>query len=167
MSRHFGAVHAIDALGEVGERRAGDACAGRQCAHHRCWVEEAHVTELTGILRPDAVHDQLAGWPEAMRISARHEPTRASRTASAPARTPVSAGSPPATSHSARHGCPRRPDDRASVAVRGELGLQVPLESGAVCRDEIDGPRRLGGAERVVAWRRRFNSGDCPEAGVL
>jgi hypothetical protein len=32
-------------------------------------MEEAHVTELTGILRPDTNHDQLAGWPEAMRIS--------------------------------------------------------------------------------------------------
>jgi hypothetical protein len=64
---------AIDPGGEVRERRAEDACAGRQCTHRRCWVEEAHVTELTGILRPDNEHDQLAGWPERMRIFARRE----------------------------------------------------------------------------------------------
>jgi hypothetical protein len=59
---------AIDHRGEVRERRAGDACADRQCTHRRCWVEEAHVTELTGILRPDK-----AGWPATMRIFARRE----------------------------------------------------------------------------------------------
>jgi hypothetical protein len=42
---------AIDQRGEVRERRADGACAGRSCGHARCWVEEAHVTELTGLLR--------------------------------------------------------------------------------------------------------------------
>ena len=42
---------AIDHRGEVRERRADDACAERCCAHPRCWIEEAHVTELTGLLR--------------------------------------------------------------------------------------------------------------------
>jgi hypothetical protein len=37
--------------GEVRERRTGDACADRGCGHRRCWIEEAHVTELTGLLR--------------------------------------------------------------------------------------------------------------------
>jgi hypothetical protein len=64
---------AIDHRGEVRERRSDDACGDRHCTHKRCWVEEAHVTELTGILRPDADHDQLAGWPDRMRIFARRE----------------------------------------------------------------------------------------------
>jgi hypothetical protein len=33
------------------------------CAHRRCWIEEAHVTELTPVLRGDRAGDQLAGWP--------------------------------------------------------------------------------------------------------
>ena len=64
---------AIDARGEVRERRAEDACADRSCGHRKCWIEEAHVTELTGILRPGNDHDQLAGWPETMRVFARRE----------------------------------------------------------------------------------------------
>ena len=64
---------AVDVRGEVRERHARDACADRQCTHRRCWVEEAHVTELTGILRPDKGHDQMAGWPERMRVFARRE----------------------------------------------------------------------------------------------
>ena len=39
---------AIDAGGEVRERRAGDACEDCGCGHRRCWIEEAHVTELSG-----------------------------------------------------------------------------------------------------------------------
>ena len=34
-----------------GERRAEDACADAGCGHRACWIEEAHVTELTGLLR--------------------------------------------------------------------------------------------------------------------
>jgi len=64
---------AVDHRGEVRERRADGACSDRRCGHRKCWVEEAHVIELTGILRPDADHDQLAGWPQTMRIFARRE----------------------------------------------------------------------------------------------
>ena len=64
---------AVDERGEVRERRADDACGDRCCGHRGCWIEEAHVTEMTGILRPDTQHDQLAGWPETMRIFARRE----------------------------------------------------------------------------------------------
>jgi Transposase DDE domain group 1 len=64
---------AIDHRGEVRERRAGDACADRCCAHPRCWIQEAHVTELTGLLRRGPGGDQLAGWPASMRIFARRE----------------------------------------------------------------------------------------------
>jgi hypothetical protein len=46
-------------------RAAGTAGAG---------IEEAHVTELTGLLREDAAGDQLAGWP---RQHARVRPPRA------------------------------------------------------------------------------------------
>ena len=64
---------AIDEHGEVRERRADQACSDRSCAHRRCWVEEAHVTELTGLLRDGPAGDQLDGWPATMRIFARRE----------------------------------------------------------------------------------------------
>jgi hypothetical protein len=64
---------AVDGRGEVRERRAGEACSDRQCAHRRCWVEEAHVTELTRLLRRGPDGDHLAGWPERMRVFARRE----------------------------------------------------------------------------------------------
>jgi hypothetical protein len=64
---------AIDHRGEVRERRADDACAGLECGHRACWIEEAHVTELTGLLRHGPGGDQLGGWPPAMRIFARRE----------------------------------------------------------------------------------------------
>jgi hypothetical protein len=64
---------AVDARGEVRERRADAACADRGCAHARCWIEEAHVTELTGLLRQGPSGDQLAGWPATMRVFARRE----------------------------------------------------------------------------------------------
>ena len=38
-----------------------------------CWIEEAHVTELTGLLREGPAGDQLKGWPKTMRVFARRE----------------------------------------------------------------------------------------------
>jgi Transposase DDE domain group 1 len=64
---------AIDGKGDVRERRADDACADSRCAHRACWIEEAHVTELTSLLRDRPGGDQLDGWPEAMRVFARRE----------------------------------------------------------------------------------------------
>ena len=64
---------AIDARGEIRERRADDACADAGCAHRACWIEEAHVTELTGLLREGPGGDQLRAWPAAMRVFARRE----------------------------------------------------------------------------------------------
>jgi DDE family transposase len=64
---------AVDERGEVRERRAEDACPDRSCGHRRCWIEEAHVTELTGLLREGPAGDQLAGWPATMRVFARRE----------------------------------------------------------------------------------------------
>ena len=64
---------AIDGRGEVRERRADDACGNGQCAHRACWIEEAHVTELTGLLREGPAGDQLKAWPAAMRVFARRE----------------------------------------------------------------------------------------------
>ena len=55
------------------ERRADGACADRGCGHARCWIEEAHVTELTGLLREGPHGDQLDGWPAGMRVFARRE----------------------------------------------------------------------------------------------
>jgi hypothetical protein len=64
---------AVDGKGEVRERRADDACADRRCAHQACWIEEAHVAELTGLLREGPAGDQLQGWPKSMRVFARRE----------------------------------------------------------------------------------------------
>ena len=64
---------AIDHRGEVRERRADDACSNGECGHRACWIEEAHVTELTGLLREGPGGDQLEGWPGPMRIFARRE----------------------------------------------------------------------------------------------
>jgi hypothetical protein len=64
---------AIDARGQVRERRADEACGNGQCAHRACWVEEAHVTELTSLLREGPGGDQLKGWPQPMRVFARRE----------------------------------------------------------------------------------------------
>ena len=68
---------AIDRRGEVRERRADDACADLGCAHARCWIEEAHVTELTGLLRDGPGRGparRLAGHDAGLR------PPRAART---------------------------------------------------------------------------------------
>ncbi len=64
---------AVDERGEVRERRAGGACGDLGCGHRRCWIEEAHVTELTGLLREGPAGDRLEGWPEKMRIFTRRE----------------------------------------------------------------------------------------------
>src|SRR5258708_6429696 len=64
---------AIDGRGEVRERRADDACPDLSCTHRACWIEEAHVTELTGLLRDGPGGDQLRAWPAAMRVFARRE----------------------------------------------------------------------------------------------
>jgi hypothetical protein len=64
---------AADGRGEVRERRADGACPDPRCGHRRCWVEEAHVTELTALLRTGRGGDQLAAWPESMRVFARRE----------------------------------------------------------------------------------------------
>ena len=64
---------AINARGEIRERRADDACDDDTCGHRACWIEEAHVTELTGLLRKGPGGDRLAAWPASMRVFARRE----------------------------------------------------------------------------------------------
>lgn len=64
---------AIDHRGQVRERRADEACTETGCGHRACWIEEAHVTELTGLLRHGPDGDRLNGWPAGMRIFARRE----------------------------------------------------------------------------------------------
>ena len=64
---------AIDPRGEVRERRSDDACGDRCCGHRNCWIEEAHVTELTALLRGAPAGDRLSAWPESMRVFARRE----------------------------------------------------------------------------------------------
>jgi hypothetical protein len=64
---------AIDAGGKVRERRSDDACGNQRCGHRACWIEEAHVTELTGLLRERPDGDRLKAWPKTMRVFARRE----------------------------------------------------------------------------------------------
>ena len=64
---------AVDGKGQVRERRSDDACVSPRCAHPQCWIQEAHVAELTGLLREGPGGDQLKGWPKTMRIFARRE----------------------------------------------------------------------------------------------
>ncbi len=64
---------AVDGKGRVRERRADGACADPRCAHRRCWIEEAHVTELTRLLREGPGGDRLKAWPKTMRVFARRE----------------------------------------------------------------------------------------------
>jgi Transposase DDE domain group 1 len=64
---------AIDAGGKVRERRADEACGNQRCGHRACWTGEAHVTELTGLLREGPDGDRLKAWPEKMRVFARRE----------------------------------------------------------------------------------------------
>src|ERR1700730_224438 len=44
-----------------------DACSNLDCGYRACWIEEAHVTELTGLLREGPDGDRLKAWPTAMR----------------------------------------------------------------------------------------------------
>jgi hypothetical protein len=64
---------AIDGRGQVRERRADEACQNPRCAHPAYWMEEAHVTELTGLLREGPDGDQLKGWLKTMRVFAGRE----------------------------------------------------------------------------------------------
>jgi hypothetical protein len=64
---------ALDTHGQVRERRAEQSCGDVDCGHRRCWTEQAHVTELTGLLREGPTADQLTAWPTTMRIFARRE----------------------------------------------------------------------------------------------
>ncbi len=66
-------VQALGPRGQLRERRTDDACDNSRCGHARCWIEEAHVTELTGLLRHGPGADQLAAWPETMRVFVRRE----------------------------------------------------------------------------------------------
>lgn len=63
---------AIDPAGRPRRRRTADACADAGCGHSPCWIIEAEVVELTGLLRTPA-GDKLAGWPAGMRMFARRE----------------------------------------------------------------------------------------------
>src|SRR6266700_1955885 len=63
----------IAALPPAFRRRLMVTCGGMGCAHRACWIEEAHVTELTGLLREGPEGDRLHGWPATMRVFARRE----------------------------------------------------------------------------------------------
>jgi nucleotide-binding universal stress UspA family protein len=68
-----GWVQAIGPRGQLRERRADDACDNLRCGHARCWIEKAHVAELTGLLRHGPGGDQLSSWPKTMRVFVRRE----------------------------------------------------------------------------------------------
>jgi hypothetical protein len=65
--------NAVDHRGQVRERRADDACENPACVHRRCWIESAHVTDLTALLREHPGGDQMTGWPATLRVFARRE----------------------------------------------------------------------------------------------
>jgi hypothetical protein len=65
---------AVDGKGQVRERRADGACPDPRCAHRKCWTEEAHVAQLTGLLREGPGGDRLKGWPKTIRVFGRREP---------------------------------------------------------------------------------------------
>ena len=50
-----------------------NACGNPRCGHRACWIQEAHVTELTGLLREGAGRRPDEGWPATMRVFARRE----------------------------------------------------------------------------------------------
>jgi hypothetical protein len=66
----------LEVTGSVRERRSESACGNQRCAHSKCWIQEAHVAELTGLLREGPAGDQLKAWPEKMRVFARRERLR-------------------------------------------------------------------------------------------
>jgi hypothetical protein len=128
---------AIDGRGEIRERRAGDACTDQRCAHSRCWTEEAHVTELTGLLREGPAGDQLASSDAGLR------PPRAaaSRRAAEPVRgrgrlAVLPAGYQPARHHAGLAGAERlhrrrpprpRPRGRCHPHRQGRRPGPLPL----------------------------------------
>jgi hypothetical protein len=63
---------AVGQRGEVRAHRPDQACGDPQCAHRTSWIEEAHVTGLTPLLR-DGRADLLAAWPATMGVFARRE----------------------------------------------------------------------------------------------
>ena len=52
---------------------AANTCPDPRCAHRACWIQEAHVAGLTGLLREGPGGNQVKGWPATMRIFARRE----------------------------------------------------------------------------------------------
>jgi hypothetical protein len=109
---------AIDGKGKVRERRAGDACRNPRCAHPACWIEEARVTELTGLLREGPDGDQLKAWPKGLRVFARRERPQSDQPKPVPARKKGTPGpvEPPAT----------WPDSRATVTPGPKIRDQKP-----------------------------------------
>ena len=118
---------AIDHRGEVRERRADGACADTGCGHRACWIEEAHVTELTGLLRQGPDGDQLKDWPTSMRIFARRErphPAPSCRCSSTRTATATSCGSPTCP-RTPRAGAGRTPYRRRPPRARPGRGLTI------------------------------------------
>jgi hypothetical protein len=64
---------AAGAKGEVRERRSDDARENGTCGHRGCWIEQAHVTELTGLLREGPGGDRLKARPKKIRVFARRQ----------------------------------------------------------------------------------------------
>jgi hypothetical protein len=64
---------AVEERGEIRERRADGACGELRCAHRRWGIDEAHLTELTGLLREGPAAGQLASIDAAHRVHARVE----------------------------------------------------------------------------------------------
>lgn len=77
----------------VSWEQGGQACSDLDCGHGRCWIEEAHVTELTSLPPEGPGGDRLDGWPKTMRVFARREQPH--QAASSPCSRPKTAGGTP------------------------------------------------------------------------
>ena len=109
---------------------AARACADTGCGHRACWIEEAHVTELTGLLRQGPDGDQLKDWPTSMRIFARRErphPAPSCRCSSTRTATATSCGSPTCP-RTPRAGAGRTPYRRRPPRARPGRGLDPHRE---------------------------------------
>jgi len=88
---------AIGTHGEVRERPADDACPDTCCGHRRCWIEEAHVAQLT-------LFEAVDGWRYSLWVT------------NLPARTPGWRGQ--SAYIDAAHRVPRNTPPRARPVLR-------------------------------------------------
>ena len=137
---------AIDHRGEVRERRADGACADTGCGHRACWIEEAHVTELTGLLREGPAGDQLRAGPSRC---------GSSPAASGPTPAPSSPCSSTRTATATSCGSPTCP-----AGTKGWRGQNAYIDAGHRVHARVEDSIRTGkatGIGRFPSHDYKFN----------